>query len=193
MTPLVAASTGATSFGSGSTASPTHIVQTTAGSNSVEGTQVTSHLHEAVEHLHGISNAIAHAPALTSLLNGTAPGAHGPVAHAGPIMASGVAMPSAQELIAAGGHGSVAGVDHKAVSQVLADALHGGAGHHGPSIDTLLNGPASHAAHDVIEALASHAGSAVSFGHMSIAGAFHGSHNMFSMSMAHHDAAPHHG
>jgi hypothetical protein len=127
------------------------------------------------------------------------PVAHGPAAHAGPIVASGITMPSAHQLIAAaGGHGqpqtSVAGVEHnQVVSQVLADALHGGQGH-GPSIDTLLSGPASHATHDVIEALASHAGSAVSFGNSGLAGAFHGSHNMFSMNgMAHHDAAPHHG
>jgi hypothetical protein len=107
-------------------------------------------------------------------------------------------MPSAQQLVAAmGGHGqpqtSVAGVEHSQVSQVLADALHGGGGHD-PNIDALLNGPASHATHDVIEALASHSGSAVPFSNSSVAAAFHGSHNMFSMNgMAHHDAAPHHG
>ncbi|HEV8407196.1 MAG TPA: hypothetical protein VGQ34_04605, partial [Sphingomicrobium sp.] len=195
MTPLVAASAGAASFGSASTVSPTHIVQTTVSSNSVEGHQVASHFHETLEQAHGFNHAETHSAALTSLLNGTAPGAHGPVAHATPIMASGVAMPSAQQLAAAlAGHGPAQGADHQVVSQVLTDALHGGEGHHGPSIDTLLNGPASHATHDVIEALASHAGSAVSFGHMGLAGGFHGTHNMFSMNgMAHHDAAPHHG
>jgi hypothetical protein len=149
--------------------------------------------------MHGLGHADAHTPVLTTLLNGSSPISHGSVVHTGSIMASGVAMPSAQQLIAAmGGHAqpqnSVAGVDHsQAVSQVLADALHGGEGH-GPSIDGLLSGPTSHVTHDVIEALASHAGSAVPFSNSSVLAAFHGTHNMFSMNgMAHHDAAPHHG
>jgi hypothetical protein len=202
MMPLQIGAVAAAGIGSSHTLAPTHIVQPLVGTASGSAPHAGSHPLGSTDHAGAFAHGDGHAPALASLLNGVAPVAHGPVAHAGPIMASGVSMPSANQLIAAmGGHGQphtpVAGVDHSQfVSQVLADALHGGEGH-GPNIDMLLNthsGNFNHATHDVIEALASHAGSAVPFSNSGLAGAFHGSHNMFSMNgMAHHDAAPHHG
>jgi hypothetical protein len=171
-------------------------------SATVQAPHSTAHFNETVAaHTLGAFEH-GHAPSMSPLLHGTAASVHAAAAH-GPVMAPAVAMPSAQQLMAAlGGHSqpraSVAadGAQHnQVVSKVLADALHGGEGH-GPSIDTLLHGHApnvNHAAHDVIEALASHAGSAVPFSNTSLAAAFHGTHGMFSMGMAHHDAPPAHG
>jgi hypothetical protein len=44
-----------------------------------------------------------------------------------------------------------------------------------------------------LQVLASHADAAVSFGHMGFGGAFGGGHEMLSMEMAMHAAAPAHG
>jgi hypothetical protein len=118
------------------------------------------------------------------------------------MTAAAVAMPSAQQLAAiAAAHGvaqpqtSVAGqtAQHdQVVSKVLVDALHGGDGH-GPNIDALINGVSSQgSAHDALQAFASHAGSAVPFGHMGFAQAFGGPHLMLTSEalMVHQDAAP---
>jgi hypothetical protein len=176
--------------------SPTHIVQPVLASHAVESGHGSGH-HASVTLGHQqAGDGNAH-PLTSGLLHGTSPFAHGPIATAHPIMAPAISMPSAQQLAAAlGAHSqvtSVGGEEHShVVSKVLADALHGGEGN-GPSIETLVNSHGGHVTHDVIEALASHAGSSVPFSNSALAAAFHGSHNMFSMSMAHHDAAPHHG
>jgi hypothetical protein len=90
-------------------------------------------------------------------------------------------------------HTSVAanGSQHEqVVSKVLVDALHGGESH-GPSIDQLVNNlPGQGAAHDTLQALASHAESAVPFGHMGFGAPFGGPHLMLSMEMVMHQDAP---
>jgi hypothetical protein len=118
------------------------------------------------------------------------------------VAAAAVAMPSAEQLVALattahGANASVAGESaqhNQVVGKVLADALHGGEGH-GANIDALINGLPGHsgAAPDALQVLASHADAAVSFGHMGFGGAFGGGHEMLSMEMAMHAAAPAHG
>ena len=139
----------------------------------------------------------------TELLHGSEAPAHAQGAIASAVTAMAVAMPSAEQLAAAGSHGvappqnSVAGgapQHDQVVSKVLVDALHGGGS--APNIDTLLNGVSSHGtAQDALQALASHGASAVSFGHMAFADAFGGAHGMLSQTMmVHPDAvAPVHG
>jgi hypothetical protein len=135
----------------------------------------------------------AQAEHVTELLHASAPPVHA-AAHAAAVIAPAVAMPSAEQLAAvAAAHGtaqpqtSVAGTSsqhNEVVGKVLADSLHGG-GQHGPSIDALVNSLPGHgAAHDGLQAVASHA-----------AGAFGGAHLMLSQEMMVHpdNVAPAHG
>jgi len=98
---------------------------------------------------------------VTELLQASATPAHGSAQHATAVTAAAVAMPSAEQLVAAAGgnaaaqsQASVAGesAQHtQVVGKVLADALHGGEAH-GPNLDALLQ--AAHGqtpAHDAIE------------------------------------------
>jgi hypothetical protein len=115
-----------------------------------------------------------------------------------------VAMPSAEQLIAAGATAiaahaqTVAGTNaaqhNEIVSKVLADSLNGGEGH-GPGVDALVNQlgghSGGHGGNGGLEALASQAAAAASFGHMGFAGTFGGMH-MGGMEMMHQDAAPAH-
>jgi len=143
------------------------------------------------------------APAFSELLQGSHSESHAETAHSGsPVTAMAVAMPSAAQLVAAGSaattaHGqSVAGISglqhNEVVSKVLADSLNGGEGH-GPNVEALVNQLGGHGSgHSALEALASHASGAGSFGHMGLAIAFGGMHGM-GMEMMHQDAAPAHG
>jgi len=181
----------------------THVEQPMLVSETVQAPQHGGAVHDMVESAHLLSHAEANrGGVVTELLHGSSPTAHAAGAHASAVTAAAVAMPSAEQLAAfAAAHGvaqpqtSVAGQapqHEQVVSKVLADALHGGEGH-GPNIDALVNGQSSHGpAHDHVEAFASHAGSAVPFGHMGFAAAFGGAHLMLSndMLMMHQDAAP---
>jgi hypothetical protein len=111
-----------------------------------------------------------------------------------------VAMPSAEQLVATGlgatnAHAqTVAGINalqhNEIVSKVLADSLNGGEGH-GPNVEALVNQLGHGGGQSALEALASHASGAGSFGHMGLAIAFGGMHGM-GMEMMHQDAAPTH-
>jgi hypothetical protein len=152
--------------------------------------QLDSHARDAGHHAeagHGTDDGSAH-------LASTAP------SHA--VAAATVAMPSAEQMdaIGAAAHDANASVaveiaqHNQVVGKVLADSLNGGDGH-GPNIDALINGLPGHtgAPLDALQALASHADAAVSFGHMGFGSAFGSDHVMLSMEMAMHDAAPAHG
>ncbi|HKX92808.1 MAG TPA: DUF5801 repeats-in-toxin domain-containing protein [Sphingomicrobium sp.] len=108
------------------------------------------------------------------------------------IMGAVVAMPSAHQLagLASGG---VAGAQHnQVVSQVLADALHGG---NVGSIESMLSAlPSQGGGHSVLEALASHGGAGVSNGDSSVLAGFAAAHAGLSIEsmMVHFDAAPTH-
>jgi hypothetical protein len=169
---------------------------------------------DAVQHSTPLGEAAAHAGTLANdgaglkeatseLLHGTDGHLNGHAAHATSVTAAAVAMPSAEQLAAVSSGGpeqpasAVAGelAQHdQVVGKILADALHGGASH-GPNIDALINGLPGHdgAATDALQALASHADGAVSFGHMGFGAAFGGGHAMLSMEMVMHDAAAAHG
>ena len=161
------------------------------------------HFHEMTPLAHSFGHAGGQPQTMIELLHGSTGPAHAQVAGSTPVTAASVMMPSAQQLAAAAvAHGtaqaqtSVAGqpVQHnEVVGKVLADSLHGGQGS-GPNIDALLNSLPSHgAAHDALEALASHAGTAVPFGHMAFSAAFGGPSGVLAMEMMHHAAVPAHG
>jgi hypothetical protein len=137
------------------------------------------------------------APAPAELLQGSQALSHGDAPTGNAAMTMTVAMPSAEQLAAAGSlatvvHVQTDGVQHnEIVSKVLADSLNGGEGH-GPNVEALINQLGGHAAggsNSAIEALASHAAAAASFGHMGFAGAFAGMH-VVGMEMMHQDAVP---
>ncbi len=144
-----------------------------------------------------------HQAAQTELLHATAGAAHDGATHVAQFAAQGVIMPSAEQLAtleasAEGAKPSVedhGGQHNQVVAKVLADALHGGG--HGHSIDHLLD--AAHGSHGhanpVLEALATHGGGAVPFGHMSFAASFPGGHGVHMMDamVVHQDAPPTHG
>jgi hypothetical protein len=168
----------------------------------VETAMGTPRFHGMDDHGRGSVHTDAQqGPEMTELLQGSGAPAHGQAADSTPVTAAAVAMPSAEQLIAASGgsdagaqaQGSVAGESaqhNQVVGKVLADALHGGEGH-GPNIDAMLHAMHGNApAHDVIEAFASHSGSAVPFGHTGFGMAFGGSHGMLGVEMMHSDAAP---
>jgi hypothetical protein len=114
-----------------------------------------------------------------------------------------VAMPSAEQMAAAGSPATAAHVQtvaglnsvqhNEILSKVLADSLNGGGGH-GPNVEALVNQLGGHGSghgggNAALEALASHGAGAASFGHMAFGGAFGGLH-MLGMEMMHQDAAP---
>ena len=175
-----------------------NVVHEAIVSKVADGHQGGSHFHENAASAHGsVHGAANHGPAMTELLHGSIASAHGQAVHSSAVTAASVAMPSAQQLAAAG-HGNQHqqggdAVQHdQVVSKVLADSLNGGEGH-GPNIDALLSNLPGHGqAHDTIEALASHGAAAVPFGHMGMGPAFHGLQGMLSLEM-HHAAAPVHG
>jgi hypothetical protein len=154
-----------------------------------------THFHETAAFVHGALHGEAgHGPAMTELLQAAAAIGHGPSASSTAVTAASVAMPSAQQLAAAG-HGAQqqAAVHDQVVSKVLADSLNGGEGH-GPNIDAMLASLPGHGqAPDALEALASHGAAAVPFGHMGMAAGFGGMHSMLSLEIMHHAAAPAHG
>jgi hypothetical protein len=109
-------------------------------------------------------------------------------------MAPVVAMPSVQQLVAHGA-GAVSGAQHnQVVSQVLADALHGGGG--APAIENALNSlPGGHlGSGDALAALASHNTAGVPFGDSGVLAGFTGGHGAFTMeaAMVHVDAVQTH-
>jgi len=178
-----------------------HAISAGGLANAVQSMMATTRFHDMGDHQLGVSHGEAKQGAeMTELLQASATPAHGSAQHATAVTAAAVAMPSAEQLVAAAGgnaaaqsQASVAGesAQHtQVVGKVLADALHGGAAH-GPNIDALLQ--AAHGqspAQDAIEAFASHGGSAVSFGHMAFGTAFAGAHGMLAVEMMHADAAP---
>ena len=137
---------------------------------------------------------------LTELLQGSQTASQGEAHAATPVTAMAVAMPSAEQLVATGlgatnAHAqTVAGINalqhNEIVSKVLADSLNGGEGH-GPNVEALVNQLGHGGGQSALEALASHASGAGSFGHMGLAIAFGGMHGM-GMEMMHQDAAPTH-
>jgi T1SS-143 domain-containing protein len=137
-----------------------------------------SHASEAGA-AHGLSvgndTPSSHAP--TELLDGTQSAAHN-VAPA--VAAASIVMPAAAQL-AALANASVGGAQHnQVVGQVLADALHGGGGE--ATIDSALASLPGHGgANAALEALASHAGAAVSNGDTGVFAAFTAVHSAFNM------------
>ena len=181
---------------------PAHGIEAMPVAEAVETAMGTPRFHGMDDHARGSVHTDAQqGPEMTELLQGSAAPAHGQAADATPVTAAAVAMPSAEQLVAATGgsdagaqaQGSVAGESaqhNQVVGKVLADALHGGEGH-GPNIDAMLHAMHGNApAHDVIEAFASHSGSAVPFGHTGFGMAFAGPHGMLGVEMMHSDAAP---
>jgi len=155
-----------------------------------------AHFHETAAFVHGALHGEAgHGPAMTELLQAASAISHSAAASSTAVTAASVAMPSAQQLAAAG-HGAQhqqGAVHEQVVSKVLADSLNGGEGH-GPNIDAMLASLPGHgAATDALEALASHGAAAVPFGHMGMAAGFGGMHSMLSLEIMHHAAAPAHG
>jgi hypothetical protein len=102
-------------------------------------------------------------------------------------------MPSAQQLAAAS-NDSVGGAQHnQVVGQVLAEALHGGAG--GATIDSVLASLPGHGgANAALEALASHAAAAVPNGDSGVFAGFTAANTMGHMEALamHADALPAH-
>ena len=99
------------------------------------------------------------------------------------VTAASIAMPSAEQLVAAnlvpsGGapQGNLAGapahVEGHIVAEVLADALQGGGGH-GANLDALINSLPAHGGHGgALDVLASQGDAAVSFGHTGVFAGF---------------------
>jgi hypothetical protein len=173
-------------------------------SESVHAPQHGTQFHDMVQTAHSLGHADGPAAqAVAELLQASATSVHASGGHAA-MTAAAIAMPSAEQLLAAaaGAHGvvqpqtSVAGnaaQHNEVVSKVLADSLHGGEGH-GTSIDAVVNGLSGHgAAHDALAALASHIAAAVPFGHMGFASAFGGANVMLSPEMHPDNVAPVHG
>jgi hypothetical protein len=176
-----------------------------AGGASEHAHQPAAGLRTAIAELHGhVAESARDVGHQAEPLHGAADApAHGSGAGESHIVAAAaIAMPSAEQLAALattahGANASVAGESaqhNQVVGKVLVDALHGGEGH-GANIDALINSLPGHsgAAPDALQVLASHADAAVSFGHMGFGGAFGGGHEMLSMEMAMHAAAPAHG
>ncbi|HEY6661952.1 MAG TPA: DUF5801 repeats-in-toxin domain-containing protein [Sphingomicrobium sp.] len=112
-----------------------------------------------------------------------------------PAMAPVVAMPSAHQLVALGNGGVSAAQHNQVVSQVLADALHGGGGI--PAIEHALASLPGHGGgmgNGALEALASHNAAAVSFGDSTGFAGFTAGHSAFTMeaAMVHVDAVQPH-
>jgi hypothetical protein len=136
-----------------------------------------------------LDNGFAHAP--TELLQAAPTPMHNQVVSQTPLAAQSVAMPSGAQLAALAGSGAPEGVQHNAiVSQVLADALHGG-DTHAVAIDALLSalpGGGTFAPGNMpSDALANHF--AAPLGHLDF-----GAHGLFgadsavSVTLAHPDA-----
>jgi hypothetical protein len=135
-----------------------------------------------------LDNGFAHAP--TELLQAAPTPMHNQVASQTPLAAQSVAMPSGAQLAALAGSGAPEGVQHNAiVSQVLADALHGG-DTHAVAIDALLSalpGSGTSPGNMPSDALANHF--AAPLGHLDF-----GAHGLFgadsavSVTLAHPDA-----
>ncbi|MFL6780274.1 MAG: calcium-binding protein, partial [Sphingomicrobium sp.] len=132
-------------------------------------------------------------PMAAAFLAGTALPAHGGGALA--AMAPVVAMPAAHQLVALG-NGSVSGAQHnQVVSQVLADALHGGGG--APAIEHALASLPGHGGMGsglALDVLASHNAASVPFGDSSAFASFSAAHSAISMEalMVHVDAVQPH-
>jgi hypothetical protein len=179
------------SLGSGHVSAPALVSQAVEAPHSGG-----AHFHELLQQQgHGFSHGDAKLPAATELLHGSDGPAHAAAAaHAPAVTAASVAMPSAEQLAAAGSQAvakPAEGAQHnEVVAKVLADSLNGGDGH-GPNLDALLAGHGGHApAHDALEALASLGSGGVPYGHSGGSSAIAAAHSMFSMAMMHHDAAP---
>jgi Ca2+-binding RTX toxin-like protein len=143
----------------------------------------------AAHTLMGTGGEASHAVA-AAFLAGTANPGHGAV----PAMAPVVAMPAAAQLAPAG-NGSVGGAQHNpVVSQVLADALHGGGG--SPAIEHALASLPDHGAGSglALDVLASHNAAGVPFGDSSVFAGFGAGHSAISMEamMVHVDAVQSH-
>jgi hypothetical protein len=134
------------------------------------------------------------APALTELLQASQSVAHAQVASAAPAFAPGIVMPGAHQLAALANSGVTGAQHNQVVGQVLADALHGGSS--GPSLDSVLGSLPGHGggANAALEALASHAGAAVSNGDSHVFAGFTAGHGMFMMEqmVVHQDAVQPH-
>jgi hypothetical protein len=188
-------------LGAGHGAAPAHAVEAMVVAESVQSNSGVTRFHDMGDHARGVAHTDAKQGAeMTELLHGSTGPAHGQAADATPVTAAAVAMPSAEQLVAAAGgnaagqaQASVAGESaqhNQVVGKVLADALNGGEGH-GPNIDAVLNAiHGSGPAHDAIANFASHGGGGVSFGHMAFGSSFFGPHGMLAVEMMHTDAAP---
>ncbi|MFL6801469.1 MAG: hypothetical protein ACJ8EQ_06845, partial [Sphingomicrobium sp.] len=142
---------------------------------------------------HGLSGMGGEAaqPVAAAFLQGTQMPAHDAL----PAMAPVVAMPSAHQLVALGNGGVSAAQHNQVVSQVLADALHGGGGI--PAIEHALASLPGHGGgmgNGALEALASHNAAAVSFGDSTGFAGFTAGHSAFTMeaAMVHVDAVQPH-
>jgi hypothetical protein len=161
------------------------------------GTGEAATIHSAPEQfaahtLVGAGGEASH-PVAAAFVAGTAmPGHDG---GALPAMAPVVAMPAVHQL-AALGNGSVGGAQHnQVVSQVLADALHGGGG--APAIEHALASLPGHGGMGsglALEVLASHNAAGVPFGDSSAFAGFSAAHSAISMEamMVHVDAVQPH-
>jgi hypothetical protein len=154
-------------------------------------------IHSAPEQFaaHGLMGSAVDMPQqpAAAFLAGTAMPAHGGGALA--AMAPVVAMPAAHQLVALG-NGSVSGAQHnQVVSQVLADALHGGGG--APAIEHALASLPGHGGMGsglALDVLASHNAAGVPFGDSSAFAGFSAAHSAISMEamMVHVDAVQPH-
>jgi hypothetical protein len=122
------------------------------------------------------------------LLQATSAPMHEQIVGMTPLAASGIAMPSAQQLAALGGAGAPEGVQHnQIVSQVLADAIIGGEAH-GPNVDMLLSSlPGGGGMFQPGDALASHFGAPLGYADLGGMHAF-GGESAVSVTLIHPDA-----
>jgi hypothetical protein len=208
--PLHTDSLAGSNVSTGSVAQPTHIVQSSVTPTHVlVAPHATPLGHEFAGHGKGVSTDHVRAHVPTELLQGTEGHAHGGQGLiASPLTASGIAMPSAQQLAAAAQSSatgtapkaSVTGGDHGAqhahVGHVLADVLHdGGHGAHG-GVQALINALPLHAGvANPLGQLATHGPASVSNGYMGHFAGFAGTHGALTMDhmMIHQDAVHGHG
>ncbi len=136
-----------------------------------------------------LESGFAHPPA--ELLQAASTPLPNPVASMGPLTSATVAMPSAQQLAALAGSATSEGVQHNAiVSQVLADALHGGEVH-APNVDALLSalpgGGTLAQGNTLSEALANHFAAPLAHADFGAHGLF-GADSAVSVMLSHPDA-----
>jgi hypothetical protein len=182
-----------------------HVVEIPLTTGAAASSPQGGEIHQVIEEVHatlgGFNGHTAAALPGGSEMPGFGHG-HGPAV--APLTATGIIMPSAQQLAAAANQSgqpqgaTVAGSQpqsNQVVSQVLADSLQGG---HGPTanVDALINTlPAHGAPESSLSTLASLGHMPVSFGHSVIFFGSAGGHGapLMEQMMAHQDAPPVHG